>query len=171
MSSAKHADFELLIVPHLNAARNLARWITRNSPDAEDLVQESYIRAFRFFDAFHGRDGRGWLLAIVRNTCLTWLHKTKNRDCMQVFEEAVRTTLCPFPDPERALLDQNTALLVRQCIEDLPTEYRQVIRMRELEEMPYKDIADAAQIPLGTVMSRLARGRKRLETSLFSAFN
>jgi RNA polymerase sigma-70 factor, ECF subfamily len=166
MAGAHLANFEETVIPHLNAAYNLARWITRDSYDAEDLAQESYIKAFRFFDGFRGVDGRGWLLAIVRNTCLTWLRKTKGSESAQMFDERIHSmAACLDTDAERKLLETIDAGLIQKWIAELPPEYREIVVMRELEEMSYKEIADATCLPIGTIMSRLSRARKRLVTT------
>jgi RNA polymerase sigma-70 factor (ECF subfamily) len=165
--SAKLALFEQTMVPHLKAAYNLAMWLTRNSPDAEDLVQEAYIKALRYFDGFRGEDGRAWLLAIVRNTCLTWLRRTKSVEQTQPFDERLHGG-GEVADPEAMLLNEFHAGAVRDCIEALPLEYREAIILREIEEMSYKEIAEVTSIPTGTVMSRLARARKRLGDCLES---
>jgi RNA polymerase sigma-70 factor, ECF subfamily len=157
----KLALFELTIVPHLNAAYNLARWLTRNEHDAEDVVQEAYLRAFRFFDGFKGGDGRAWLLAVVRNTCLTWLRREKGGPVV-VFDERTHSG-GEGANAERALVEQAKLGSLRECVESLPLEYREVVVMRELEELSYKEISDVAGVPIGTVMSRLSRARKRLQ--------
>jgi RNA polymerase sigma-70 factor (ECF subfamily) len=169
MAAAQLPNFEDTIVPHLNAAYNLARWITRNPHDAEDLAQESYLKAFRFFDGFQGVDARGWLLAIVRNTCLTWLRKESGSGPVSTFDERIHSGGGGVrADAEHVLLARVDVNLVRQCIDELPREYREVLVMRELEEMSYKEIARAVRIPLGTIMSRLSRGRKQLEIRISS---
>jgi RNA polymerase sigma factor (sigma-70 family) len=162
----KLARFEQIIVPHLNAAYNLARWLTRDGPDAEDLVQEAYLRAFRSFETFQGDasngDGRAWLLAIVRNTCFTWL-KRKNDQPVVEFDEQLHIPADESPDAESILVDQADLSCLQDCIEALPVEFREVVILRELEELSYKEIADVARVPIGTVMSRLARARTRLQ--------
>jgi RNA polymerase sigma-70 factor (ECF subfamily) len=163
MGGAKLAEFEQIIIPHLNAAYNLARWITRNAHEAEDLVQESYLKAFRFFDGFQGGDGRAWLLAIVRNTCLTWLRRNKSGAPSNVFDERLHSGSGEGGDVEAELVKQVDLESLRGCIETLPLEYREVLVMREIQELSYKEIAEIACVPVGTVMSRLSRGRKRLE--------
>jgi RNA polymerase sigma-70 factor (ECF subfamily) len=163
MAGTKLAEFEQTIVPHLNAAYNLARWITRNQHDAEDLVQEAYLKAFRFFDGFQGGDGRAWLLAIVRNTCLTWLRKNKGGASNSVFDERLHSAPLESADAEEVLVKQVDLDSLRGCIELLPVEYREVLVMREIQELSYKEIAEIACVPVGTIMSRLSRGRKRLE--------
>ena len=158
---AKLALFEQIILPHLPAAYNLARWMTRNDHDAEDAVQEAYLRAFRFFEGFQGGDGKAWLLAVVRNTCLTW--RTRQRQDAVEFDEQRHAGSTEMPDAEKRLVKESQLGSLRECIEGLPPEYREVIVMREMEEMQYREISDTANIPIGTVMSRLSRARKRLE--------
>jgi RNA polymerase sigma-70 factor, ECF subfamily len=154
--------FEQTIVPHLNAAYNLARWLTRNQDVAEDLVQEAYLRAFRFFDGFHGGDGRAWLLAVVRNTCLTWLRRNKSGGASVEFDEEVHGPAGKQENVEERLVENSKIDALRRCVESLPVEYREIIVMRELEELSYREISEAAGVPIGTVMSRLSRGRMRL---------
>lgn len=147
------------MLPHLRAAHNLARWISKSPQDAEDLVQESYIRAFRYFDGFDGVNSQAWLLAIVRNTCLTWLRRERPST---VFDEQLHTRGAETPSVEERLVGEADAGLLRGCIEELPAEYRETIVMREMEEMSYREIAEVTSVPVGTVMSRLSRARKRL---------
>jgi RNA polymerase sigma factor (sigma-70 family) len=158
----KLALFEQIIVPHLTAAYNLAVWLTRNSHDAEDVVQEAYLRAFRFFDGFHGGDGKAWLLAVVRNTCHTWLRREKGSKTMVMFDEQMHCADLDNTNPEGMLLEKVNVGSLRECLNALPLEYREVMILREMEEMSYRDIADLIKIPVGTVMSRLSRARKRL---------
>lgn len=160
----RRARFELLVVPHMAAAYNLARWLTRNDHDAEDAVQEAYLRAYRFFDGFHGGDSRAWLLAIVRNTCYTWLEQ--NRKSTLSSEQELADTPAAGPSPEALLLERIDSEMLRRAIEDLPAEFREVIVLRELEGLSYKDIAAVSAVPIGTVMSRLARARNRLQKVL-----
>lgn len=164
----KLALFEKIVMPHLNAAYNLARWLTRTGPDAEDLVQEAYLRAFRSFDTFQGQDGRAWLLAVVRNTCFTWLRKQGNEQTVE-FDEQMHSADDESPDAESVLLNQAALGRLQGCLEALPTEFREAIVLRELEELSYKEISDIAGVPVGTVMSRLARARKRLQQCLAGA--
>jgi RNA polymerase sigma-70 factor (ECF subfamily) len=162
----KLARFERVIVPHLDAAHNLARWLTGKDHDAEDVVQEAYLRAFQFFGSFHGTDGRAWLLAIVRNTSYTWLEKNRSKQPAASFDEAEHSAVVPAASPESVLARKEDEKMLRQALEALPTEFREVIVLRELEGLSYQQIAAIATIPLGTVMSRLARARQRLEESL-----
>jgi RNA polymerase sigma-70 factor (ECF subfamily) len=164
----KLALFEQTIVPHLNAAYNLARWLTRNAHDAEDLVQDAYLRAFRSFETFEGQDGRAWLLAIVRNTCFTWLRKKGVQPAIE-FDEQLHTAADPSPDAESVILNQAALGSLNGCLEELPPEFREVIVLRELEELSYKEISEIARVPVGTVMSRLARARKRLQQCVAGA--
>jgi RNA polymerase sigma-70 factor (ECF subfamily) len=164
--SSKLALFEKTVVPHLKAAFNLAAWMIRNPHDAEDLVQESYIKAFRYFEGFKGGDGRAWVLAIVRNTCLTWLRQKGAGAPTQLFDERLHTGAGQWSNPEETLLNQSDAARLRECIEALPLEYREALVMRELEELSYKEIAEMAAVPMGTIMSRLSRARKRLQDCL-----
>lgn len=165
--------FETLCMPHLHAAYNLARWLTRNETDAEDVVQEAYLRAFRFFQGFHGSNGRVWLMAIVRNTAYSWLQHNRPAEVVHAFDETA-THLSPSDNgarteeqnPEQRFAQNVCRELVNQAIETLPLDYREVIILRELEELSYKDIADIVGIPIGTVMSRLARARKILQQRL-----
>ena len=161
-SSEKVARFEAVVLPHLDAAFNLARWMTRNTTDAEDIAQEAMLRAFRFFDTFRGEDGRVWLLTIVRNTYLTWIRRQLPQQNSAEFDERLHTDIEAALTPESEFLRQATADQVRNAIEHLPPEFREVILMRELEQLSYKEIAAVTQSPLGTVMSRLSRGRSML---------
>lgn len=167
-AARKRALFEQTVMPHLNAAYNLARWLTRNGDDAEDLVQDAYLRAFRSFDTFQGQDGRAWLLAVVRNTCFTWLRKKGERPTAE-FDEQMRGAADQSPNAESVLLNQAALGSLQDCLEALPLEFREAIVLRELEELSYKEISDIARVPVGTVMSRLARGRKRLQQCLAGA--
>jgi len=158
----KVARFEAVIWPHFDAAYNLARWMTRNPSDAEDVTQEAMLRAFRFFDTFRGENGRVWLLTIVRNTCLTWIRRQLPQQNSAEFDERLHTDLQASLTPETEYLRQATGEQVRRAIEHLPPEYREVILMRELEQLSYKEIATVTQSPLGTIMSRISRARSTL---------
>ena len=162
----KLASFETAVLPHLDAAYNLARWLTRNDADAEDVVQEAYLRAFRFFGGFHGEDGRAWLLRIVRNTSYTWMQRNRSPELNMALDDDTPEAESHDLDPEALLLQKADAQMLRQAVEELPLEFREVLVLRELDEMSYKQIAAVADLPLGTVMSRLARARKRLQQIL-----
>ena len=164
----KLASFEQAVLPHLDAAYNLARWLTHNDADAEDVVQEAYLRAFRFFGGFHGEDGRAWLLGIVRNTTYTWMQRNRSAQLNMTLDDEVHEVKSADLNPEALLLQKADAQMVRQAVEELPVEFREVLVLRELDEMSYKQIAEVADLPLGTVMSRLARARKRLQQILAS---
>ena len=153
------------MLPHLDSAYNLARWLAGNDHDAEDVAQEACLRALTFFDSFHGEDGRAWLLAIVRNTCYDWLRKNRNLRLLGAAEE-LDEVASGDPGPEAEQLRQADRMMVREGLEALPPEYREVLVLRELEGLSYKQIAQVTDLPIGTVMSRLARGRKRLEAEL-----
>jgi RNA polymerase sigma-70 factor (ECF subfamily) len=160
------ARFEQIVLPHRDAAYNLARWLTRNQHDAEDVVQEAYLRAYQFFGGFHGDDGRAWLLRIVRNTCYTWLGQNRPREATTSFDEELHSGVSPGAGPEEPLRQGEDRELLRRALEDLPPEFREVIVLRELEGLSYKEIAGVAGVPLGTVMSRLARARAKLQEVL-----
>lgn len=158
--------FEEIALPHLSAAYNLARWLVRNDHDAEDLVQEAYLRALKFFDSFHGEDARAWLLAIVRNTCYTWLKQNRVQELHDSFDEDKHSEADSSADPQVLMLQNASKELLNRGIEALPLEFREILIMRELEDLTYKEIATVANIPIGTVMSRLARARDMLRVSL-----
>src|SRR5580765_4952722 len=153
-----------MILPHLDAAYNLARWLTRDETDASDIVQEAYLRAFRFFDGFHGGDSRAWVLKIVRNTSYSWLQKNRGHDLTTEFDEEQHAV--ESRDPEAALIGKIDGQMIKHLLDELPVEFREIVILRELEGMSYKEIAEIADLPLGTVMSRLARARRRLQTGL-----
>jgi len=158
--------FEWLLMPHLGAAYNLARWLTRSAHDADDVVQDAYLRAFRAFSGYRGGDARTWLLRIVRNTCYTWLRQRRGENVSDGLLEPAELPDDDALDPEAQLIGQAAAARVRTALETLPAELREAVVLRELEGLSYKEIAEVAAIPLGTVMSRLSRGRKYLERAL-----
>jgi RNA polymerase sigma factor (sigma-70 family) len=161
--------FEEAMLPHLAAAYNLARWLTRNGSDAEDLVQDAYLRALKGFEGFRGGDGRAWLLRIVRNTCYTWLQENRVQEFATTFDEELYTIENDSTNPETLLLRSADKQSLKEALEKLPLEFREVIVLRELEGMSYKEIAELAGIPVGTVMSRLARARERLQQLLIAS--
>ena len=160
------ARFEQTIFPHMDAAYNLARWLTRNEHDAEDMVQEAYLRAFKFFNDFRGVDGRAWLLTIVRNTCYTWLHQNRAHEMTTTFDEEIHCVDSDTSNPATLALQSADHQILRQALDELPVEFREVVVLRDLEGFSYKEIAGIANIPTGTVMSRLARARERLKKIL-----
>ena len=160
----KLARFEQIVLPHLDAAYNLARWLVRNDADAEDVAQEATLRAFKFFGGYHGGDSRAWLLTIVRNTCYTWLQQNRAHELTTPFDEEIHSV--EGDNPETILLEGADRQMLKQALEELPVEFREVVILRELEGLSYKEIANIIDVPVGTVMSRLARARKRLHLSL-----
>ena len=162
----KFTRFELAILPHLDSAYNLARWLMRNDDDAADAVQDACLRALRSINSFRGDDGRAWLLAIVRNTCYTRLKRGAPRDSDSEFDDEIHSPQIEPANPETLLERSRDGETLRHALEALPANLREIIVMRELDGMAYKEIAQAAAIPLGTVMSRLARARKRLQHML-----
>jgi RNA polymerase sigma-70 factor (ECF subfamily) len=167
--AAELERFEQAVLPHLGAAYNLARWLTGNQNDAEDVVQESYLRALKFFTGFRGQNGRPWLLAIVRNTCYTWLRRNRMDADTAELDEGMQVADTSDVNPEALLLAAARSELVQRALEELPVEFREIIILRELEGMSYKEIAEIASLPIGTVMSRLARARARLQKLLSEA--
>jgi RNA polymerase sigma-70 factor (ECF subfamily) len=156
-------SFEEVVLPHLDAAFNYARWLTKNEADAEDVVQDAYVRALRFFSSLRGEDARAWLFTIVRNTWYGRFPRRAGRPVMTVAdEEADNRGADASLDPEAQMIQQQTVDQVRRALEALPTDFREVLVLRELEGLSYKEIAAIVGIPLGTVMSRLARARERL---------
>jgi RNA polymerase sigma-70 factor (ECF subfamily) len=174
LTEGDRARFERLMLPHLDSAYALAWWLTRDEDEARDAVQEAYLRALRFFGSFRGEDGRGWLLKIVRNAC----HELRDRErrgapLAEFDEEAIRPevvasgAVIAFPlNPETAAIERASAQAVRDALRSLPAEFREVLVLRELHGLAYREIADVAAIPIGTVMSRLARGRKLLAVKI-----
>jgi len=161
----KSEAFERLVMPHLDSAHNLARWLSGNDQDAQDIVQDSYLRAYRFFAGFRGGDARSWLLTIVRHTCYTWLRKNRSAETTELDEDAPLSD-DTAPDPQSILIQNATIEAVRSAIAQLPTEFREILILRELEDLSYKQIAEVAELPIGTVMSRLARARALLQQRL-----
>ena len=167
----KTREFEALLLPHLDAAYNLARWLTRNDQNAEDLVQMAYLRAFKFFDGFRGTDARAWILTILRNVYFTSLRDNRHEHEDVSFDEDLHGQVpeqshgSPYDignSPENVLAARDTKLFVNLALECLPQSFREVVVLKEINDLSYKEIAEITDIPIGTVMSRLARGRKML---------
>ncbi|TKC90119.1 RNA polymerase sigma factor [Trinickia terrae] len=178
-SDERNRRFQQMALPHLDAAYNLARWLCGNASDAEDVVQDAYLRAFRFFDTFRGDSMRPWLFAIVRRTWYTeWRRRASSHE-VQAFEDAepgdesaaetFEGWSRAIEDPQATLIREEDVRLVHAALEKLPVEFREVLILRELEDMSYRDIAAIADLPVGTVMSRLARGRRKLAAVLQAA--
>src|SRR5437016_10685672 len=159
-------SFEEAMLPHLDAAHNLAKWLLRNEQDAQDVVQEAYLRAFRSFSGFRGTNGRAWLLTIVRNTSYTLLKKSHAVDLTTAFDEEIHATGHDSVSPATILEHSEDAQLIKEAMDELPAEFREILILRHQEGFSYKEIADIAQIPSGTVMSRLARARAKLKERL-----
>jgi len=164
--SAELASFEETMLPHIDAAHNLARWLLRNEQDAQDVVQEAYLRAFKSFGGFHGSNGRAWLLTIVRNTSYTLLKKNRAVDLTTTFDEEIHATGHDSASPAAILEHAEDAELIRNAMDQLPTEFREILALRHQEGLSYKEIGDIAQLAPGTVMSRLARARAKLKEYL-----
>jgi len=170
----KLSRFEETILPHLDAAYNLARWLIRNDHDAEDIVQEACYRALKYFSAYRGENSRAWLLTIVRNTSYDWLKQNHPKEMVTVSDkdqdsetvDPVERFAKEMSNPETLMLQRIDQEILKKALDELPAEFREVMILREIEEMPYKEIAGVCNIPLGTVMSRLARGRKQLQRCL-----
>ena len=158
----KLAQFEQSIMPHMNAAYNLARWLAGNDADAQDVVQEAYLRAFKFLSGFRGGDSRSWLLRIVRNAFYDWLKRNRREETGTPFDEELHSAGDETGTPDTLLLEKGNQELMRKAIGDLPFDFREILVLRELEGLSYKEIADIAEVPLGTAMSRLARAREHL---------
>jgi RNA polymerase sigma-70 factor (ECF subfamily) len=175
---ARTSRFEQTIMPHLDAAYNLARWLTRNDSDAQDVVQDAYLRAFKYFDSFQGENPSAWLLAIVRNACFTWMRRNRPREEVagsDALDADIAGNAEPLfggggsrelaTDPETLLIEARDRTQVNELVAKLPAEFREVIVLREMEDLSYREIADIVGIPIGTVMSRLSRARKLLRDS------
>lgn len=159
----------MAILIHLDAAYNLARWLMRHGPDAEDVVQEACMRAFKYFDSFHGNDGKAWLLSIVRNACYSRFQQNSQQPVTYTLDDEDESEDQEAPmseNPEAILSRLQDILFLDRAIATLPIEFREVLILRELEDLPYKTIADIACIPVGTVMSRLSRARAMLKQQL-----
>jgi RNA polymerase sigma-70 factor (ECF subfamily) len=162
--------FEQTVLPHLDAAYNLARWLAGNDHDAQDVTQEASLRAFKFFGSFRGENPRAWLLTIVRNTFYNWLQKNRPPEIAGELDDEALAVEDPSAHAEAINLQLADAEVVRRAIAELPVGFREMIVLREMEGFSYKEIADLSDVPIGTVMSRLARARKLLQKSLAGEF-
>jgi RNA polymerase sigma-70 factor (ECF subfamily) len=157
--------FDEVVLPHLDAARRLARWLMRNEHDAEDVVQEASLRAFRYFRTFNGGNGRAWFLRIVRNTCIGWrAHRVQPPTDM--FDEERHSSGGAAADPETLLLQNDTALAIDHALDGLPERFRELLVLRELKGLTYREMANVMDIPIGTVMSGLSRARRVFRVSM-----
>jgi len=161
--------FDLLILPHLDAAYNLARWLVGNPADAEDIVQEAFLRALRFFDGFRGGDSRAWLLKIVRNTSYSWLRKNRPTQLTDEFDETIHSDENADESAEMKLLSRAESERVINALEALPLTFREILVLREIEGLSYKEISEVTGVAMGTVMSSLSRARHRLRGQLGTA--
>jgi RNA polymerase sigma-70 factor, ECF subfamily len=161
-------QFEQATLSHFNAAYNLARWLTRDEHAAEDVVQEAYYRAARYFGSFRGGDGRVWLLGVVRRVAFDWLAKRREQAVVVPFDQDVHDRDDDSSDPAFQAIRHGEQERVRTAMEELPPQLREIIVLRELEGLSYQEIAAVAEIPIGTVMSRLSRGRQQLQRQLMS---
>ena len=171
MIVTKAREFETMVLPHLDAAFNLARWLVRDPHAAEDIVQESYLRAFRYFSSLRGDDAKPWLMGIVRNNCFSWLDKTRSSPEQVELDDELAHSLPELADsagatPEMLLERERTRREVNAAIMSLAAPFREVVVLRELEGMSYAEIAQIAAVPVGTVMSRLSRARAELKSRL-----
>jgi RNA polymerase sigma-70 factor (ECF subfamily) len=169
LESTELERFETVVLPHLDAAYTLARYLTRDADDAQDIVQEASLRAFRYFAGFRGSEsgeGRAWLLTIVRNTARTWRERNRRHAEATEFDEKLHSEGIADDHPEASVVRKSESEALREAIDRLPLEFREVIVLRELEGLSYKEISDVAGVPVGTVMSRLSRARRRLEEAL-----
>jgi RNA polymerase sigma-70 factor (ECF subfamily) len=158
-------SFDTVIVPHLDAGYRLARWLMRDQQDAEDVVQEASLRAFRYFRTFVGGDGRAWFLRIVRNTCYGW-RRHGCQPAIDSFDEEQHSSTRPQSDPETLLLQSDGATLIGRALSSLPDHFHQLLVLRELEGLSYRELSEVVGIPMGTVMSRLSRARVALRRAL-----
>ena len=164
---ASRPSFDEVVLPHLTAARRLARWLLHNEHDAEDALQEAALRAFRYFRTFSGGDGRAWFLSIVRNTCRGWRVRPMDA-AMDPFDEEQHSRLpCTF-DPERQMHHHDAAVLIARAMSHVPDRARKLLVLREVDGLSYRELANVMQLPMGTVMSRLSRAREAFRGAVTS---
>jgi RNA polymerase sigma-70 factor (ECF subfamily) len=168
IDEAERRRFERLVLPHLDAAYNLARWLSRNDDDAQDIVQEAVMRALRYFGSLRGENARPWLLQIVRHACYGWLHENRPSELVHAADDKPLPEPCaPRTDePEAGAMRRDEHARVNSALAALSVRYREVLVLRELEDLPYRDIAIIVEVPVGTVMSRLARARSMMREAL-----
>lgn len=166
MDAATAARFEQTALPHLDAAYTLARHLLRNEQDAEDAVQEAFLRAIRHFDGYRGGDMRAWVLTIVRRSCYTWLRRHRGERENTEFDETIHHAPAAAEDPESQALHGALREALAQAIAELPVEFREIVVLRDVQGLSYAEIAEVVGIPIGTVMSRLSRARQRLQRAL-----
>ena len=167
---ARGASFDEVVLPHLDAAYRMARWLTRNDEDAKDVVQEASLRAFRYFRTFTGGTGRAWFFKIVRNTCIGW-RDHGSRVATDTFNEEQHSNGRPASDPETLLLQADHATVIARAMRHVPARFRRLLVLRELEGLSYRELAKELEIPIGTVMSRLSRARQALRDALDTEAN
>jgi RNA polymerase sigma-70 factor (ECF subfamily) len=165
LDPAERRRFEEATLPHVDAAYNLARWLTQNEHAAEDVVQEAFLRAARYFDSFRGGDGRPWLLGVVRRASFDWLAKHRAKATV-AYDESIHDHGDESSNPEMLAILRGDQAGVREALDELPTELREIVVLRDIEGCSYRDIATVTEIPIGTVMSRLSRGREKLRQRL-----
>jgi RNA polymerase sigma-70 factor, ECF subfamily len=166
MAQREVERFERIVLPHLDDAYTLARYLLRDEHDAQDVVQDAVLRALRYFDGYRDGDARAWLLAIVRNCCLTWQRRHRGDRVAVPFADDVAEHITDPRETDTLAIERSERAMLERAIASLPTEFREVIVLREVEELSYKEISDVVGVPMGTVMSRLARARKRLAATL-----
>ena len=166
---ARTETFDDVVLPHLAEASRLARWLTRNDHEAEDVVQEAALRALRYFRTFSGRNGRGWFLTIVRNTCHAWHRDQRQATIGDEFDEELHRVEPSTPDPEGLVLRADAAIRLEQALQNLPERFRELVVLREIEGLSYRELADVLKVPIGTVMSGLFRARHALRRALIVA--
>lgn len=168
MEPSQLERFEAVVLPHMSAAYGLARYLTRNDADADDVVQEAFLRALRYFGSFRGEasQSRAWVLAIVRNTAHTWRRRYRADASATEFDETVHSEATADEHPESALARRDSRAALAQVLDGLPHDLREVIVLREVEGLSYKEMSEVVEVPIGTIMSRLSRARKRLQEAL-----
>jgi RNA polymerase sigma-70 factor, ECF subfamily len=162
------STFEATMLPHLDAAYNFARWLLRHDQDAQDAVQDAFLRAYRAFDRFRGGDGRAWLLTIVRNVCYSRLRDSRRHAAVETFDDDAHSGVDDHAELNAVAWREIRAERLQQGLEELAPEFREVIVLHEMEGLAYREIAAIADVPIGTVMSRLARARRKLQNALLS---